>query len=101
MTRYKGGDEVKGGFYWKRGKLDAEIVPVEGGTLPGAADATFVRVGWPLLLVVAPVLGGAFAMFLPFIGIAMLAAYLTGRLRKTERRLPPAAEAKADMKRAA
>jgi hypothetical protein len=100
MTTYRGGDEVKGGFYWKRGKLDAEIVPVEGGKLPGPATVTFARVGWPLLLVIAPVLGGAFAMFLPFIGVAMLVAYLTGRLRKTEG-VPPAAEAKADMKRAA
>lgn len=101
MTTYRGGDEVKGGFYWKRGKLDAEIVPVEGGKLPGAPDVAFVRVAWPLLLVIAPVLGGAFAMFLPFIGIAMLVAYLTGRLRKTDHRVPPAEEAKADMKRAA
>lgn len=101
MTTYTGGDEVKGGFYWKRGKLDAEIVPVEGGTLPAAGDATYVRVAWPLLLVIAPMLGGAFAMFLPFIGIAMLAAYLTGRLPKIARRVPPAGEAKADVKRAA
>ena len=99
MTTYKGGDDVKGGFYWKRGKLDAEIVPVEGGKLPGGPDVTFVRVVWPALLVVAPVLGGAFAMFLPFIGVAMLIAYVTGRLPKAEPRVPPAAEAK--IKRAA
>ena len=101
MTTYRGGDTVKAGFYWNRGKWGAEIIPPEGGALPGHEDTIYNRFPWPALLVAAPAMGGAFAMFLPFIGIVMLAAYLTGRLPKIASRVPPAGEAKADVKRAA
>ena len=83
MTTYTGGETVKAGFYWNRGKLGAEVVPAEGGTLPGTNDVAYTRIPWPVLLVVAPIMGGAFAMFLPFLGIAMVAKYafnaVTGR----------------------
>ena len=83
MTRYKGGDTVKAGFYWNRGKWGAEIVPVEGGTLPGTDATAYNRIPWPALLIAAPVMGGAFALFLPFIGLAMLVQFgvraITGR----------------------
>jgi hypothetical protein len=75
MTKYTGGDTVKAGFYWNRGKFGAEVVPPEGGTLPGGAETRYTRIPWPALLVVAPVMGGAFAMFLPFLGLGMLAKY--------------------------
>jgi hypothetical protein len=83
MTKYTGGETVKAGFYWNRGAWGAEVVPAEGGILAGTADTAYVRVPWPLLLVIAPVMGGAFAMFLPFIGLAMLVQFgwaaVTGR----------------------
>jgi hypothetical protein len=83
MTTYKGGDTVRAGFYWNWGKWGAEIVPPEGGTLPGNEGTTYNRIPWPALLVAAPVMGGAFAMFLPFIGVAMLMQFgyraITGR----------------------
>lgn len=104
MLKHKAGEIVKAGFYWNTREWGAEIVPAEGGPLPGAPDATYYRIAWPALLVLAPVMGGAFAMFLPFIGLAMLVAYLTGRLKKSERHMPPAKEARAisdELKRAA
>ena len=70
MTKYTGGETVKAGFYWNRKEWGAEIIPAGGGTLP--AGEVYYRIGWPVLLVAAPVMGGAFAMFLPFIGIALL-----------------------------
>jgi hypothetical protein len=83
MTKYTGGNTVKPGFYWNRAKWGAEIVPAAGGELPGTEADLYYRIGWPVLLVAAPVMGGAFAMFLPFIGLAMLAQLLfravTGR----------------------
>jgi hypothetical protein len=83
MTRYTAGDTVKAGFYWNKQAWGAEIVPREGGTLPGDAGDAYYRIGWPVLLVAAPVMGGAFAMFLPFIGIALLVRFaahaVTGR----------------------
>lgn len=83
MTTYKGGDTVKAGVYWNKGKWGAEIIPPEGGALPGNDTVIYYRIAWPVLLVAAPVMGGAFAMFLPFIGVAMLIQFgyrtITGR----------------------
>ena len=83
MTKYNGGDTVKAGLYWNRGAWGAEVFPPEGGTLKGAPATNYVRVPWPLMLVIAPVMGGAFAMFLPFIGLALLVQFawakVTGR----------------------
>jgi len=83
MTRYKGGDTVKAGFYWNRGKWGAEIVPPEGGALAGTEETIYNRIPWPALMIAAPAMGGAFAMFLPFIGVAMLVQFgyrqVTGR----------------------
>lgn len=75
MKKYTGGDRVKAGFYWNRAEWGAEIVPAAGGVLPGAPGGVYYRIAWPILLVAAPVMGGAFAMFLPFIGIAMLGQF--------------------------
>ncbi len=75
MTKYTGGETVKVGFYWNNARWGAEIVPAAGGTLPGETTEVYRRIAWPVLLVAAPVMGGAFAMFLPFIGLAMLAQF--------------------------
>ena len=80
MTKYTGGDNVKAGFYWNRAQWGAEIVPAAGGALPGTAGDVYYRIAWPVLLVAAPVMGGAFAMFLPFIGVAMLARFATAAI---------------------
>ena len=71
---------VEAGFYWNRGKWAAEVIPAEGGMLPGTRDIVYTRIPWPLLLVVAPVMGGAFAMFLPFLGLGMLARHVFNAL---------------------
>jgi len=92
MTTYTGGQAVKAGFYWNRGEWAARVVPAEGGRLPGGAETKYTRVGWPVLLVVAPAMGGAFAMFLPFLGLAMIAKYALGRV--TGRRELPRTEAR-------
>ena len=93
MTNYKGGETVTAGFYWNRGKWAAEVVPAEGGTLTGTPETLYNRIPWPVLLVVAPAMGGAFAMFLPFLGLGMLAKYafnaVTGRQAAREHEARP------------
>jgi hypothetical protein len=89
-----GGDVVKFGFYWNLAEWAAQIVPAAGGTLKGNADAKYLRLPLLALLVVAPLMGAAYAIFLPFIGFAMVAMFLMGRLRAPQTRMdPPAAEA--------
>lgn len=77
---YHGGDQVRFGFYWNMAEWEVQIVPKEGGVLKGAAAARYMRMPLLLLLIIAPLMGAAYAIFLPFIGIAMMVTYLGGRL---------------------
>lgn len=101
VTRYEGGTKVKGGFYWNLREWNAQVVPREGAALEGGEAAKYVRIPAILVLVLAPIMGAAYAMFLPFIGFAMLAMYLTGKLKGRHATTPPAKEQHADVKHAA
>lgn len=78
MAKYTGGTQVKGGYYWNPRSWEVEVVPSEGGRLKGAAGTNYVKVPFPLLFVVVPLLGALFLMFLPFIGFALF-AYAIGK----------------------
>lgn len=91
--RYAGGEQVKAGFYWNLREWEAQIVPAAGGPLKGDVEARYLRVPLLMLLFVAPLMGAAYAMFLPFIGFAMVAMYLVGRLKALFTTTPPAKEA--------
>jgi hypothetical protein len=47
----------------------------KGGTLPGGTSAMFRRVPTLGALMFAPLMGAVYAIFLPFIGIALVAQY--------------------------
>lgn len=96
--RFAGGEQVKAGFYWNLREWEANIIPREGGVLAAKDDARYVRVPLPVLLFIAPLMGAAYAMFLPFIGFAMVAMYLAGLVKALFRTTPPAS---ADHTRAA
>jgi hypothetical protein len=86
MAKYTGGTNVKGGYYWNPRSWAVEVVPSEGGRLP-ADGARYLRIPFPLLFVVVPVLGALFLIFLPFIGFALFAWALfrkiTGGVKET------------------
>jgi len=73
------GTLVKGGFYFNRDKLDLITVSGKEGPLPGADGQRYLRVPVLAVLLLAPVLGGLFVMFMPFIGFALVLQHL-GRL---------------------
>ena len=75
MWRHRGGSRVKWGFYWNLAKWEIVTVPREGGVLPGAREHRYVRVPILLLLALAPVMGGLYVVFLPFIGFAMVLSF--------------------------
>jgi hypothetical protein len=77
MAITRGGDMVRGGYYWNMQKWDATFVEGKEGALPGSAKETYRRVPVPLLLLGAPIMGALFVMFLPFIGIALLVQQMT------------------------
>ena len=73
MARYTGGMKVGGGYYWNTRSWEVETVPAEGGRLRAADGARYVKVPFPALFVIVPLLGALFLMFLPFIGFALFA----------------------------
>ena len=77
MLRLKniGGERVGKGNYWNFST--GERVHMEAsGVLDGDASQTYYRLSPAAILVAGPIIGLAYAAFLPFIGIAMLADLL-------------------------
>jgi hypothetical protein len=79
---YTAGSIVKGGFYFNRDKLDLVAVSGKEGALPGTEGHRFIRVPALAVVALAPVLGGLFVVFMPFIGFALVLQHL-GRLSLT------------------
>jgi hypothetical protein len=76
MTKRIGGTAAKNGFYWNLGKWEMTLIPKQGGILPGDASNRYLKVPVVALLVLAPLMGAAYAIFLPFIGFAVLFTFL-------------------------
>ena len=87
MKQLTGNTEVKGGFYINRNEWDIVVVPGEKGILKGETSDRFVRLPALALFLVAPLLGGLFVMFLPFIGFAILFEEIGRRTLAAARRL--------------
>lgn len=76
MNTRTGGTKVKGGFYWDKAEWEMTVVPAEGGTLPGGSDRRYLRVPVVALLLLGPIMGALFVVFLPVIGVYLLAKNL-------------------------
>ena len=76
MKELKGGNKVPGGFYFHKGNWEITVVKGEKGVLPGNEETTWVRIPTIVMLAGAPVMGGLFVVFLPFLGFAMLFNHL-------------------------
>ncbi|HEX5854466.1 MAG TPA: hypothetical protein VFZ57_02500 [Thermoanaerobaculia bacterium] len=73
-TETRGGNRVAGGFYVNRKTFDLVTVNGRKGVLPGDANDLYLKVPALAMVVAAPLLGAAFVIFLPFVGIALFAA---------------------------
>jgi hypothetical protein len=67
---------VKGGFYFNLDKWDILTVSGKEGVLPGLAGQRYRRLPVLAVLLLAPVLGGLFVVFVPFIGFALVLQHL-------------------------
>lgn len=76
MKRYQGGELASGGFYWHLANWDAAFVPRGGAPLPGSSTDRYMRIPVAIALLAAPVMGGLFVVFLPFIGVALMLKHL-------------------------
>lgn len=72
MRRYKGTEKVGAGLYFNLRQLSFKSMDDEG-PLPGKTGDIYRRVPTLALLVVGPLLGLVYVIFLPFIGFGMVA----------------------------
>jgi hypothetical protein len=77
LERIEGGAPVPRGYYFSLGGW--EICPGSGGPLPAGE---YVRLPLPAVLIVAAVMGVAFALFLPFMGFVTTGQFIARKLRR-------------------
>ena len=71
MLKHNGGDRVGKGTYWNL--TNGERIDIrDEGILPGDVKKAYYRMPAAAIIVAGPVLGLMYALFLPFIGIAMV-----------------------------
>ena len=88
MLRQQGGDHVKAGFYFNLDSWQVRTISGKaGGTLEGSSETRYLRVPVLGMLLLAPLMGALFAMFLPFIGIALVAQYAAVKVARGVRQL--------------
>jgi hypothetical protein len=78
---YTGGTKVSNGFYWSAKAWDMAMIPAEGGSLPGGADQHYTRIPTFLFLLMAPIMGAMYVVFLPFAGFALVLHYAVRGLK--------------------
>ena len=72
---HTGGTKVNYGFYWSAKAWDMAMIPAEGGLLPGGSDRHYTRIPTVLFLLMAPIMGALYVVFLPFAGFALVAGH--------------------------
>ncbi len=78
MKKMTGGQLTRGGVYISLRSGEFITVPQEGGELPGAASITYVRTPAAIAAILGPIVGLAYVIFLPLVGLVTL-AWLAGR----------------------
>jgi hypothetical protein len=78
---HTGGTKVTYGFYWSMKAWDMAMVPAEGGLLPGGSDRSYTRIPTFLFLLMAPIMGALYVVFLPFAGFVLVAGHALRALK--------------------
>jgi len=86
MTSYTSGSAVRSGYYLRARTVSVALVANDGDRLPGPAGASYVRVPWLLVLLLAPVLSIAFLVLLPVFALGVMAYGVVRRLSRVGRR---------------
>lgn len=72
MLKHSGGQKAAKGTYWNLSNGERIVLTGED-VLPGDKKTTYYKLSAVGVLFLAPIIGLAYAVFLPFIGIAMMA----------------------------
>ena len=78
MKHFQGTQQVEPGIYMNTHGLNIESQS-EAGPLPGSESERYYRIPPVALLIVGPVLGLVYAIFLPFVGFVMLGKLIVGK----------------------
>lgn len=79
MKRYHGNEKVRPGIYFNLRQLSFTSME-DDGHLPGTSEDVYRSVPAIALLVVGPLVGLAYVIFLPLIGFLMLGRIVLGKL---------------------
>jgi formate dehydrogenase subunit gamma len=79
------GDRVPRGFYWNQAEWRIQVVPPEGAALERSGDTPARRLPLFGVFILAPMMGMAYALFLPALGFVALLQFFAARLRRTPR----------------
>lgn len=80
MKSYHGGDSVISGMYWSLRSGRFFAVSDRGALLPGEVAERYVRLPAPVGLSMGTMMGLAYVLFLPLVGIVGFPALLVYRL---------------------
>jgi hypothetical protein len=72
MKRYTGNQVVKKGIYLSLKRRDFVTIESEGDLLPGTSDERYVKIPPVAMIVLGPIMGLMYVIFLPFISFAMV-----------------------------
>jgi hypothetical protein len=73
MTTTTAGTRVRRGYWFNVNSWTLHPVASDGETLPGAASERYIHVPLLAAFALAPLMGAAFLMFLPFVGFYLAA----------------------------
>ncbi len=76
MARYHGNETVNPGFYWNPTKWEITTIEKKGTALPGGKQVNYHRLPLPLVLLLGPIMGAAYVIFLPLIGFGLFFGFL-------------------------
>lgn len=80
MKRYYGGEVVKRGIYLNLNRKDLITIENDGEFLAGESNDSYVNVPPLAMIVVGPLMGLIYVVFLPFIGFAMVLGLVSGKV---------------------
>lgn len=83
-TTYEGGSAVRSGYYVNAARWHVEPIAADGQRLP-EGPGRWMRVPTPVALLLVPILGATFLVFLPLIGFALVLQALASPIVKTFR----------------
>lgn len=72
MRNYRGGQNVKSGFYWNLKGWEIVIIEKGAGLLPGSETDRYLKLPVLLFMCGAPILGLLYVVFLPLLGFVLV-----------------------------